>query len=173
MKNLQQELATTRQTANKELAKAEHELKTLRMEHRELADLRELVFNHENEVREELTKGYSYPYKTVKRTVIFGGHDTFLKAIRQLLPEVQYVDASNLNFNPGVIRYADVVWIQRNCISHPQYWSVVKNCKLAGVQMRYFPYASAEKCAEQFVEWDMKWHGSDCYINYAYGLKNT
>ena len=156
LKSLQQELATTRQAANKELAKTEHELKTLRMEHRELADLRELVFNQENEVREELTKDYSYPYKTVKRTVIFGGHDTFLKAIRQLLPEVKYVDASNLNFNPDVIRYADVVWIQRNCISHPQYWSVVKNCKLAGVQMRYFSYASAEKCAEQLVEWDRK-----------------
>ena len=38
----------------------------------------------------------------------------------------------------------------------PQYWSVVKNCKLAGVQMRYFSYASAEKCAEQLVEWDRK-----------------
>ena len=81
---------------------------------------------------------------------------TFLKAIRQLLPGVKYVDVGNLNFNPDVIRYADVVWIQRNCISHPQYWSVVKNCKLAGVQMRYFSYASAEKCAEQLVEWDRK-----------------
>ena len=80
----------------------------------------------------------------------------YLKVIRQLLPGVKYVDAGNLNFNPDVIRYADVVWIQRNCISHPQYWSVVKNCKLAGVQMRYFSYASAEKCAEQLVEWDRK-----------------
>ena len=76
--------------------------------------------------------------------------------VGQLLPGVKYVDVGNLNFNPDVIRYADVVWIQRNCISHPQYWSVVKNCKLAGVQMRYFSYASAEKCAEQLVEWDRK-----------------
>ena len=50
----------------------------------------------------------------------------------------------------------DVVWIQNNCISHPQFWSIVKNCKLAGVQMRYFAFASAEKCAEQLVDWDQK-----------------
>ena len=56
LKNLQQELATTRQITNKERAKSEHELKTLRMEHRELADLRKLAFNQENVVREEMTK---------------------------------------------------------------------------------------------------------------------
>ena len=46
--------------------------------------------------------------------------------------------------------------MQNNCISHPQYWSIVKNCKLAGVQMRYFGYASAEKCAEQLVTEDLR-----------------
>ena len=67
-----------------------------------------------------------------------------------------YVDAQNLTYSPEIIRNADVVWIQNNCISHPQYWSIVKNCKLAGVQMRYFGYASAEKCAEQLVTEDLR-----------------
>lgn len=61
-----------------------------------------------------------------------------------------------MNPKHPIIRNADVVWIQNNCISHPQYWSIVKNCKLAGVQMRYFAFASAEKCAEQLVDWDQK-----------------
>lgn len=126
------------------------------MEHRELADLRSLVFNQENEVREEPVKGYSYPYETRKRTVIFGGHDSFLRAIKPMLPNVKFVDANNMAFNPDIIRNADVVWIQNNCISHPQYWSIVKNCKLAEVQMRYFGFASAEKCAEQLVTEDQK-----------------
>ena len=149
-------LSTEKHTADADRAKYERELKTLRMEHRELADLRSLVFNQENEVREEPTKGYSYPYETRKRTVIFGGHDSFLRAIKPMLPTVKFVDASNMAFNPEIIRNADVVWIQNNCISHPQYWSIVKNCKLAGVQMRYFGYASAEKCAEQLVTEDQK-----------------
>jgi len=123
-------------------------------EHRELADLRSLVFNQENEVREEPSKSYSFPYETRKRTIIFGGHDSFLRAIKPMLPNVKFVDPGNLAFNPEIIRNADVVWIQNNCISHPQYWSIVKNSKLSGVQMRYFAYASAEKCAEQVVEGD-------------------
>ena len=86
--------------------------------------------------------------------MIFGGHDTFLKAIKPMLPTVKFVDAGNLAFNPEIIRNADVVWIQNNCISHSQYWAIVRNCKQAGVQMRYFGYAGAEKCAEQLVEWD-------------------
>ena len=128
------------------------------MEHRELADLRSLVFNRESqdpERTEKVEKQYSYPYQTKKRTVVFGGHDTFLKAFRPMFTNIRFVDAGT-TYSPEIIRNADVVWIQNNCISHPQYWSIVKNCKLAGVQMRYFGYASAEKCAEQLVTEDQK-----------------
>lgn len=159
LKSLRSVLAVSRQEFNNERAKYEHELKTLRMEHRELADLRELVFNRESEGSERLEKtekNYSYPYDTVKRTVVFGGHDSFLRAFKPMFRNVRFVDASNLAYNPDIIRNADVVWIQNNCISHSQFWSVVKNCKLAGVQMRYFGFASAEKCAEQLVTEDQK-----------------
>ena len=159
LKSLKNALAVTRQEANNERARYEHELKALRMEHRELADLRELVFNREQDDREGLEKAeknYGYPYETKKRTVVFGGHDSFLRAIKPMLPEVKFVDASNMTYSPEIIRNADVVWIQNNCISHPQYWSIVRNCKLAGVQMRYFGFASAEKCAEQLVDWDQR-----------------
>ena len=160
LKSLKNALAVTRQEANNERAKYEHELKALRMEHRELADLRELVFNSElspdiQERREKPEKNYQYPYSPRKRTVIFGGHDSFLRAIKPMLPDVKFVDASAMTYSPEIIRNADVVWIQNNCISHPQYWSIVKNCKLAGVQMRYFGFASAEKCAEQLVTEDL------------------
>lgn len=159
IKALRDALYKERRAADDDRAKAEHELKTLRLEHRELADLRELVFNRENENQERLEKTkrqISYPYQTKKRTVVFGGHDSFLRAFKPMLPTVRFVDAGNLAFSPEIIRNADVVWIQNNCISHSQYWSIVKNCKQAGVQMRYFAFASAEKCAEQLVEWDEK-----------------
>ena len=156
IKNLRKTIVEVEHDADSEKAKADKELKALRMEHRELADLRELVFNRENEVEEKLEAQIEYPYETQKRTVVFGGHDTFMKAIKPRLPNVKFVDAQILGFNPDIIRNADVVWIQNNCISHSQYWSIVKNCKLSGVQMRYFTYASAEKCAEQLVLEDRK-----------------
>lgn len=161
IKSLRSTLAQTRQELGSERAKNERDLKTYRLEHRELADLRELVFNREldakeQERREKPEKQYAFPYETKKRTVVFGGHDSFLRAIKPLLPDVKYVDARNLTYSPEIIRKADVVWIQNNCISHSQYWSIVKNCKLAGVQMRYFAFASAEKCARQLVDEDQK-----------------
>ncbi len=132
-------------------ARYERELRVLRMEHRELADLRTLVFNQElnqPERPEKNGKQYSYPYETRKRTVIFGGHDSFLKAIKPMLPTVRFVDAGNQTFDPDIVRNADVVWVQNNCIGHSQYWNIARNCRQAGVQMRYFGFASAEKCAE-------------------------
>ena len=159
IKSLKTALSTVSCEAEGDKAKYERELKALRMEHRELADLRELVFNQQADAperREKVEKQYEYPYATKRRTVVFGGHDSFLRAIKPMLPDVRFVDASNMTYSPEIIRNADVVWIQNNCISHPQYWSIVKNCKLAGVQMRYFGFASAEKCAEQLVTEDMR-----------------
>jgi hypothetical protein len=159
IKALRAALYKERREARDDRAKYEHELKGLRMEHRELADLRSLVFNREIEDQgrlEKVEKKYEYPYETRKRTVIFGGHDSFLRAIKPMLPTVRFVDPGNLTFSAEIIRNADVVWIQNNCISHSQFWNIVKNCKLAEVQMRYFGFASAEKCAEQLVTEDLK-----------------
>lgn len=159
IKGLRTALSNEKRTADADRAKYEHELKALRLEHRELADLRSLVFNQENadpERIERVEKQYEFPYSTRKRTVVFGGHDSFLKAFKPMFPDVKFVDAGNMTYSADVIRNADVVWIQNNCISHPQYWSIVKNCKLAEVQMRYFGFASAEKCAEQLVTEDRK-----------------
>lgn len=156
VKGLRSSLTELRHEADAERVKIEHELRTLRMEHRELADLRELVFNRENEIREKTVKEISYPYETRKRTVIFGGHDTFLKAIRPMLPNVRFVNTAIYNFSPEIVKNADVVWIQNNCISHSQYWNIVKVARQYSIQVRYFAYASAEKCAEQLVTEDQK-----------------
>jgi len=161
IKNLRKSLAAISQEAESDRAKYEHELKALRMEHRELADLREVVFNRELLTdaltrREKTKKQYEYPYVTKKRTVIFGGHESFLHAMKPMLPEAKFVDTDNYGFNPEIVRNADVVWIQTNCISHSQYNNITRVARLHGIQLRYFAYASAEKCAEQLVDWDMK-----------------
>ena len=134
------------------------ELKKLRQEHRELADLRDLVFNSANEESVDIQdrKQIDFPYSPKKRTVVFGGHESWLKAIRPMLPGVKFVDVANYGFNPEIVRNSDVVWIQNNCISHSQYGSIVRITRQYGIQLRYFAYAGAEKCAEQLAEWDEK-----------------
>ena len=77
---------------------------------------------------------------------------------------VKFIDGANLTYSPEIIRNADVVWIQNNCISHSQYWSIVKNCKRAGVQMRYFRFASEEKYREELEQSGSSFFGGHLYM---------
>lgn len=151
-KSLRQALSELNREAKEAKARYEREMETLRREHRELADLRELVFNREqNDSIEKPEYEISYPYRTKHRVVCFGGHESFLKTLRPMLPDVRFIEPENYTFNPDVVRNADIVWIQTNCISHTQYGRVLKLTRQLGIQLRYFAYASAEKCAEQLV----------------------
>ena len=147
-RNTRKELAATRSVYERE--------------HRELADLREIVFNAQFDDNPDTVAqpaspaDIDFPYETQKRTTVFGGHDTFLKAIKPMLPTVRFIDASYMTFSPELVRNSDIVWVQTNCISHPMFWNVVKYAKQFGVQLRYLGYASAEKCAEQIVEADKR-----------------
>ena len=159
-KNLRKVLSENNAAFTKRIGKAELELKALRLEHRELSDLRTILFNKENEAEEpdrpKTDKAVSFPYTPVKQTVVFGGHDSFLKAIKPMLPEVRFVDTANLSFDTMILRNTDIIWIQNNCISHSQYWRAIGYARQHGIQVRYFAYASAEKCAEQLALEDRK-----------------
>lgn len=162
-KSLMAALSEMRRNHENESGKFKEKLREYRREHRELADLRELAFNLDHNLfndgagddkTEEI--GISFPYSPKLRTVIFGGHDSFLREIRQKLPDVTYVSTRLYNFDPSIIRNADVVWIQNNAISHSQYWRAIDIAKKYNVQLRYFTCASAHKCAMTLAKWDGK-----------------
>ena len=123
----------------------------------ELADLREIVFNQQNESKqqsgaEEKAAGtkITFPYHTTRRIVAFGGHDSWLREIKFKVPDVWFM-GEDLS-SPEVIRRADVVWIQTNCIGHKSYYGIIDLARKYDRKVRYFKYASATKCAEQVVE---------------------
>ena len=53
-------------------------------------------------------------------------------------------------------RKADAIWIQTNAMCHSQYYKVVDEAKKNNIPIRYFSFASPNKCAEQFVQEDKK-----------------
>lgn len=118
----------------------------------ELSDLREIVFERQNAVPEEKPKDVPvvFPYHTTRRIIAFGGHDSWLREIKFKVPDVRFMgeDISS----PEIIRRADVVWIQTNCIGHKSYYNIIDLARKYGRKVRYFKYASATKCAEQVVE---------------------
>lgn len=105
-------------------------------------------------VREFNQEKIAFPVEVRRCTVVFGGHDSFLREIKKKLPNVRFVDVSKKTFNPDLIRNAEMVWVQNNCIGHSQFNNVVRLARQYGVQMRYFAWASAGKCAEQVVKED-------------------
>ena len=117
----------------------------------ELADLREVVFNQQNGAEEEKAEEskISFPYHTSRRLVAFGGHDSWLREIKFKLPDVRFM--SDDISSPEIIKRADVVWIQTNCIGHKSYNIIIDLARKYSRKVRYFAYVSATKCAEQVV----------------------
>ena len=160
IKYLKRAAAEDRKLHAAEVEQKDRELNKARLEHRELIDLCGMMFHIHNKDTADSSDtqkecGIKLPYETKKRVVIFGGHETFLKQIKQYLPAAKFVDIDNVSFNPDIVRNADVVWIQNNRISHSQFWNVLREARNYSVQVRYFAFASAEKSAMQVVEDDM------------------
>ena len=92
------------------------------------------------------------PYTVRKTIVIFGGHVSWSKAIRPLLKgDVRFIGKDE-NFDNGIISRASIVWIQANALSHSQYYRIIDEARRLRKQVRYFSFASAEKCAIQIAQ---------------------
>lgn len=143
-------------------AEAQKDRETSDLEHQELVDLRELIFilEHGEQEPEKQNAEISYPYETETRMIVFGGHETWLKAIRPMLPGIRFVDKDMIP-KTDTIRNAEMVWIQPNAISHAYYYKIMDVARQHKIPVRYFTNASAEKCAEQLALADIKLNGAE------------
>ncbi len=117
----------------------------------ELAKLREVIFLTQNPEKETPDPDINLPYEVRERTVICGGHDSFVKQLTQMITGNVRV-LSNVRINDDLIRNAASVWIQTNALSHSDYYKITDLCRKYDIPLHYFLYASARKCAEQIVE---------------------
>ena len=145
-----------RKTRDMQKERAEEKAAALR-EHRELSDLRELVFQQASEqpdTEEVPSDDPRFPYEVRQNTVVFGGHDSWVKAIRPMLTgNIRFID-KDLHFDLGVVRHTDMIWIQTNAISHKQYYRIIDTARQLQKPVRYFTSASAEKGALQILDAD-------------------
>jgi hypothetical protein len=118
----------------------------------ELHDLRELIFHQQEGSFDSATpsNNITFPYMSSNRIVVFGGHDSWAREIKQNLPDVRFIDREMVP-NENLIRHADVVWIQTNSLCHSFFYKIIDEARKYDIPVRYFSYASAIKCAEQVV----------------------
>lgn len=158
IQQLRSALHTAEKSAEESKRKLEQQQKQAEAEHRELADLREIVFNRDivDESEDVAVDNAVYPYTVQKSTVVFGGHETWVKALKPLLKgDIKFI-AREMKIDVSLVRYADAIWIQSNAIPHRSYYSIVNTARKLGKPIRYFTNASAAKCAEQIVENDKR-----------------
>lgn len=93
------------------------------------------------------------PYVSSGRYIVFGGHETWTKAIREMLLNVRFVYRHALVDESALIG-ADTVWIQPNALPHAMFYRIIKTVRKYGLDLQYFSYASAEKCARQLAAYD-------------------
>lgn len=125
----------------------------IELQAKELADLREAVYLLKNDTISEMPADESirYPYATSGKIVSFGGHDKWLKEMRKKLPNVMFISPDSLP-NIDLIRHADTVWLQTDCLSHSDFYRIINIVHQNGIPLRYFSFAGSEKCAEQLVK---------------------
>lgn len=124
---------------------------------KELYDLREALFQlrHDKAEPDEENNDINFPYETPSKICVFGGHDTWLKSIKPLLPNTRFI-SREVQPNPDIIKNADIIWLQSNSMSHSYYYKVIDTARANNIPCRYFRFASAQKCAEQLATNDMK-----------------
>lgn len=119
----------------------------------ELAQLRETLYHlRAGEDPETGDSGplVALPYQVKRRIAVFGGHDSWRKAVKPLLPGARFYDREDLP-DLNIVRGADVVWLQVNAMSHKYYDRIIDAARKNGVPVRYFGSASAKKCAVQLA----------------------
>jgi len=162
MESLKREIDSLRSSlyrAEKETKELKKKLNDLqeetRNEHQELADLRELVFIQGNNIEQKANMQIQFPYEVKKKTVVFGGHDAWLKQMKELLVgNIRFI--VDLKVSADVIRNADIIWLQTDCISHNKYYWVIDTCKKNNTPFRIFPSRHFRTCAERIYGFDKK-----------------
>ena len=101
-------------------------------------------------------KQIKYPYITKKRTILVGGHNTFVNVMKKRFPNIKFVDERKVSVDPRIIRYADVVWLQNNCMCHPQFKNVIRTANLYRVPIKYFAAAGTSRASKQIINNDIE-----------------
>lgn len=126
-----------------------------RSDREELVSIREMMFMiktgsyYEEDMADDIT---IFPWYTDKKITVFGGHPSWVNKIKDLLPNVRFVDKDSYSVNSNLIKTSDIIWLQTNAMSHPLYDNIMNVTRKYSKPVRYFKYAGTVKCATQLIE---------------------
>ena len=114
--------------------------------------LRDALFNKNTDSgKETFNSSIKFPWYTDKKITVFGGHPSWVNKIKPMLPNIRFVDKTAQSINTNLIKSSDMIWLQTNAMSHSLYNGIMDVVRQYNKPVRYFSYASSEKCAIQLV----------------------
>lgn len=84
-----------------------------------------------------------FPYVPDVNIIIFGGHSSWLKRMKKLVPKASFYD----KMNKEAFKHADIVCIQNSNISHTKYYHIVDKAKINNIPIIHFRHTGAKMCA--------------------------
>lgn len=151
--------ALIKETAEKEKLRREmeKEKRAYRSRDEELYSLRELLFSRDDEKRGndaiETDSGVKYPYRTDSSIIVVGGLPDWLKAMKNLLPDVKFF--GDRAPQKEALKHCDIVWFQTYAgLSHKTFYKTIDDIKTMNIPIKYSPTSGVYKSAEAILRDD-------------------
>ena len=171
IQKLKKQIETNKQAANSKLQKetSYYKEKATRLENK-VNDLKAIMKKQSQEKAKEIANEFlmemidkqlqneenktniNFPIILDRKITVFGGHESWVKQIQLLLPNVTFYPKDK-NPDEQLIRNSDAIWIQENAICHSFYHKVADIVKNMGKtkDFNFFNCSSAQACAEKIV----------------------
>ncbi len=127
---------------------------SVKSEREELYSLRELIFAGESDSSpDDKEEEITFPLSTRLKHVVIGGHEAWLKKIRDMVPDVKFLgDRSPAK---EMLKHTDVLWFQTHAgLSHSLFYKVMDDVKNLKIPVLYLISSGARSNAMQIYEYD-------------------
>lgn len=109
------------------LSKLERELEQSKTNNKELFELRNYIFNNQEDETNIIEENINLKYLEGKKVVCFGGNKSWISSMSKEFDDWTFVPADIMNFDATILKDADIVFIKATHISHAMYYKVIAN----------------------------------------------
>ncbi|HBH3701007.1 TPA: hypothetical protein KSK42_003248 [Clostridioides difficile] len=110
----------------KEEIRLQNEIREQYTSKKELIQLRNFMFDHQQEQEEKVLIDESINLKNIK-AIIFGGHPNWILKMKEKLDNFEFISADTINFNVNILDSYEYVFINSSFIRHAMYYKIIKN----------------------------------------------
>ncbi|HEK4634527.1 TPA: hypothetical protein SOK69_001636 [Clostridioides difficile] len=130
----------------KDKNRLESEIKEQCTSKEELVQLRNFMFNQQQEQEEKVLIDESINLKNIK-AIIFGGHPNWILKMKEKLTNFEFIPANTINFNVSILDSYEYVFINTSFIGHAMYYKIIENLNRDN-KLRYINNVNVDRAIE-------------------------